>query len=208
MDTVNKKKLVFLTILIIIVTFITGCTNSSSSLNSTSKDDSSELKTKLVNLESELVNTKNELANSKNQINQLQNTIQKLQLQADSSTAYELMRKSLSDPNILSNQIADKIIDSNNILKPLKTQISGVVSSVIRSKIPSVNWVKNSISLSSGRTYQTSMKSVFPIEIETGIPVVGKVVIGKIEVIANALVNVETESVYNIQSTINVVSNT
>lgn len=50
------------------------------------------------------------------------------------------------------------------------------------------------------------MKSTFPIELDTGIPLVGKVTIGKIEVIASGLVNVETESVSNVQATINVVS--
>ncbi len=202
--------------------------DSNTNYQTTNDNDVSELRTKvnvletsLSNTRTELQNTKNELAqiqtsysntkveleSTKNEVTQLQANIQKLQLQADSSTAYELLRKTLTDPNILSNQIANKIISSNDILNPIKPQISGIVASFIRAKIPSINWVKDSISVSSGRTYITKMKSSFPVEIETSIPIIGKVTVGNVVIISSALVNVETETVSNIQATIEIIQN-
>ena len=171
----------------------------------TTKNDLQSTKDELQTTKNELQNTKTGLQNSQNEINQLKSTIQKLQTQADSSTAYELMRKTLSDPNLLSNQITDKIISSDKTLNQFRAQISGLLSATINTKLPSVNWVKNSITPLSGRTYQTSMKTVFPIDLETGIPIIGKITIARIEIIATGSVNVETESVSNIQPTINII---
>ena len=202
-NTQNRSIVIIVVITSIIL--ISGCTGSQNiTSNSTNSADFSELRQKVANLEYSLSDTKSELSTAKNQIIQLQSTVQKLQIQADSSTAYELLRKTLTDPKLLSAQITNQVMTSINVPGIFQSQVSGIISTFISSKLPTVNWVKNSISVSSGRTYVTSMKSIFPIEIETGIPLVGKITVARLTIIATGLVNVETEAVTNIQATIQI----
>jgi len=182
-------------ILIVFIILISGCTSNTTTVNGTisNSDDIQKLNTRITVLEKDL-------AASNVKINTLQTSLQQLQIQADSSTAYEIMRQTLTNPNLLADQLTTQVLNSNSNLNLVKS----IVSSVIRSKLPSLSWVKSSISVGSGRTYYTSMKTIFPIEINTGLPIMGTITVAKIEIVASGLVDVVMGTVSNIQPSISI----
>ncbi len=172
---------------------LTSLRNEIQSLNS----NINKLQLDLQNAQRQIQQLESELENSKSDITKLKSQLQTLQLQADSSTAYELMRKELTNPtDIISKSIVSQLKLQNSQLSEVA---ENVVSVALKNKLPTVNWVKDSIVPISGRNYKTIMKTEFPIEIDTGIPIIGTITLAKIVVKVSGNVGIENEVVTNLQ---------
>ena len=199
LGSIMRKGVISL-LLIILIILVSGCAQQNQSYpqnNQSETNNIDSLKTEIQSLKNTISQLELELNNSKNEINQLKSQIKILQLQADSSTAYESMRTTLSKPNkIIAQKIALELKLQSSALQKV---IESIISNVLESKLPSVTWVKYTITPLPNRIYKTTMKSAFPLEIDTGLPLVGTVTLAKIVVRVSGEVDIKNEVVSNLQ---------
>lgn len=126
-----------------------------------------------------------------------------LVLDFERNEVFRLLRKELANP---SKVIADAIVSL--ILSQVRTDTwvrllgesaaRSLLAPVINSKVPTVVWHDDAVSQFSGRTYVTSVKTFFPIEVDTGLPIIGRITIAKVVIVIQASVGVVNKAVSNI----------
>lgn len=162
----------------------------------------SELITQVRSLTTEVNNLK--------EINsQLSVKVDILQNELDKAQAFSILRKTLSSPeDLIASQMVNSaysiIQDSNNPqLSAIKTLsepvLKNLLGTFLRTKIPTLVWIEGEISPKGNRVYTTTMATSIPVEIETGIPVIGKVNIGKFVLSIRADVDLSFKTVSNIR---------
>jgi len=117
--------------------------------------------------------------------------------------AYYLLRKTLANPGThIAEQITNSLFSElkkssdNNfqqwIVKAEEIVVKNAIASIIDSKMPSLVWNKNKVVYLGNDTYSVSVITYFPMEINTGIPIIGTITISRIALVMNGTINIKS----------------
>lgn len=138
----------------------------------------------------------------------IEDLLYKLKIHIYGNEAFYLLRKKLANPgNYIAEQITSSLFSELKSSENKIQQWIGIVgetiarntlASIINSKIPSLVWNKDRVVYQGNNEYLVSVITYFPIEINTGLPVIGTITVSRIALTINGKVNVETHSITDI----------
>lgn len=142
-------------------------------------------------------------------VSTMQDELEQARILAEKSTGYEILKKEASQPGGL---VAGLLID--DLFEELKASENKIVTwiaivgenvakdaiaSIINSKIPALVWYNYDADIVGTNLYDLYIVTYFPIEINTGLPIVGTINIAKINLVLKGRVNISTEIVTSIE---------
>jgi hypothetical protein len=142
-------------------------------------------------------------------ISEIKHDIDRIETKQQMESAYIIFRKNLAQPGTtISNQIVDEIFEelssSNNEIVRWTAVVGSsmaksTVSKIVNSQIPSLVWNPHSISKQGSSIYAASMITYFPLEIDTGLPIIGDITIAKIGLVVSGDIDLESQMVSNLR---------
>ena len=154
----------------------------------------------------------NELSSKVNELqtnlNKLSSEVNDLRIQIEGNDAFDLLKKELANPG---SYLADQII--GNIFYELKSSENDVqrwigivgeaaakntIAAIINSKLPNLVWNKKQITYQTDHKFLVSAITYFPLEIDTGLPMIGTITVARITLVMKGTVDVMSKSVTNI----------
>lgn len=170
----------------------------------------SSLTSELDSVNSEITDLLSDIENAENLDNiALVQELEELDYRMDRSEAYRLLKKTMSKPG---DYIVDSVTDV--LFEELKGQypeialvegkVKEIIAKAINAKTPSLVWYGRSCDQINSYSYDTQVVTYFPLELETGIPLVGEIVVARVALVVSGEVNVNQNIV--VASSIEVVS--
>ncbi|MCW3990901.1 MAG: collagen-like protein [Candidatus Bathyarchaeota archaeon] len=127
------------------------------------------------------------------------------------SEAYRILKRTLtlSKPeSYLIESVINELFDELKITYPLienfEVKIKQLLSDVLNAGNPSLSWYSESCEQINSNTYLTIVKTYFSLEVDTGVPVIGEIVVARIALTVTGNVDVSRNIV--IENSIGVVS--
>ena len=152
-----------------------------------------------------------QLSTQGDEIEGLNALIAQLQVQIGSERAYGLLRMTLARPG---EQLAEAIVyeffeelrDTSDkfqlwVIALGEQVVIDALAPVINSKFPALVWNDHSVSHLSGSVYAASAITYFPIEIDTGSPLIGVIAIARVALVVTGNVDVNASTVTALQVT-------
>ena len=170
--------------------------------------DVSSLNQRIENLETLTNNLQTEINSLSSEIDTLQAQVNDLQIEIDIEKAFGLLKKELAHPGSyiaeqVTNALFSELKSSNNefqnwVVVIGETLVKNTLASIIDSKMPTLVWNNKQVVHQGDREYSVSVITYFPIEIDTGVPLIGKISVAKVSLTMSGTVDVALKTVTNI----------
>jgi len=133
-----------------------------------------------------------------------------LMITTSSQQTSNIIRDNITDPTgLLTKEMADFFFDAIKKYQTTKFRqwiansgeviVEQAIKSFIRAQIPQLNWYGSKVTDLGNSRYSYNAKSNFPFEINTGIPLIGKIAIARINCEVQGDVDVTTRDVSNLK---------
>ncbi len=177
----------------------------------------SHMNTQVIELESEFDNWNAQVADLRSQISEAENlelvdvleSINTLDYRMDRSEAYRILKRTLIKPGAyiidsITDELFEEVKKSHPIVENFENQIKGILAKALNAEMPSLVWYGDSCDQLNSYQYRTYVVTYFPLEVDTGILVIGEIVVARIALIVVGEVDVNQNRV--MPNTIQVVS--
>jgi len=178
----------------------------------TKVESSSEVLTsKMIKVEtaSEALSTK--IAKVESDSSTLVAQSQSLVANTDANKATEIMKTTIANPSgFLANEMTDFLFktlekDKSTAFRRWlstsgKNAVEKNIAMFVQSKIPQLNWHGATVTNVGDKTFKYNAASSFPFEVNSGIPLIGKVTIAKVIMKLTGDVNSETREITNLKT--------
>jgi len=138
----------------------------------------------------------------------IEDSLYKLRIHLYGNEAFYLLKKTLANPGTyiaeqITNRVFSELKSSENKIQQWigivgETIVRNTIASIINSKIPSLVWNKDRVVYQGNNEYSVSVITYFPIEIDTGLPIIGTITVSRIALTMNGTINVESSTITDI----------
>lgn len=140
--------------------------------------------------------------------NSIRSELTQAQTRIEETKAYELLKKEVAKPggyiaDTLTNELFDELKESENKIVTWiaivgQTTVKNAITSLINAKMPSLVWNNYDVNKADSNLYDAYVVTYFPIEINTGLPLIGTISIAKINLVLKGTVNILSESISSV----------
>jgi outer membrane murein-binding lipoprotein Lpp len=142
-------------------------------------------------------------------INSIQSELTQAQTRIEETKAYEILKKEVAKPGgYIADTLTDGLFDElkkseNKIVTWIaivgQTAVKNALASLINAKMPSLVWNNYDVIKAGNNLYDVYIVTYFPIEIDTGLPLIGTISIAKINLVLKSTVNILYETVSSVK---------
>ncbi|MBD3206527.1 hypothetical protein GF319_09315 [Candidatus Bathyarchaeota archaeon] len=113
----------------------------------------------------------------------------------DRSEAYLLLKKTMSRPGAyivssVTEAIFKELLTRYPAIAPIEGKVKEIIAKAINSKTPSLVWYGRSCDRVNPNCYLTYVVTYFPLEVDTGLPVVGEIIVARVALVVSGQVDV------------------